>query len=312
MAPIRQGRNIALVGASGNVGQQTLEALSAHKVHNITVIARTESTTEFPAGVTVKKGSFQDNDFLEGALEGQDVLVLQLAAPAMHLQDAFIQAAAKKGVKYVLPTEWGSDPSAPLVEKLPMIRDKRKKRQLIEDLGVSSWIAVVNNLWYDYCLPAGLLGIDVAARKATLWDGGATKTSLSTVRSAGAATAELLGFPDAELARYRNSSFYVSSLHASQGEILESVMRATGSTRADWTITERSLDEVLAEADRLAAESDELGSLMAKFFALHFAEGQGGDFSHKVVDLSGFGIEALDLDAVTEQVVRRLKIATEL
>lgn len=44
---------------------------------------------------------------------------------------------------------------------------KKPYRDLIEALGVSSWIGVVNNPWFDYCLPPGFFEIDVKKRTAT-------------------------------------------------------------------------------------------------------------------------------------------------
>lgn len=44
---------------------------------------------------------------------------------------------------------------------------KKPYRDLIEALGVSSWIGVVNNPWFDYCLPPGFFEIDVQKRTAT-------------------------------------------------------------------------------------------------------------------------------------------------
>lgn len=44
---------------------------------------------------------------------------------------------------------------------------KKPYRDLIEELGVSSWIGVVNNPWFDYCLPPGFFDIDIKKRTAT-------------------------------------------------------------------------------------------------------------------------------------------------
>ena len=102
-------KNIAIVGASGTLGTPVLSALLASNIHNITVVARRESTATFPSSVTVKKGDYNSASFLYSAFSGQNVLILILPIRALDGQTRLIAAASKAGVKYVLPTEYGSD-----------------------------------------------------------------------------------------------------------------------------------------------------------------------------------------------------------
>jgi hypothetical protein len=68
--------------------------------------------------------------------------------PNMDLGNTFIRAAAKAGVPYILPTEFGVD--TPHVEtEHSMMGPQMARRRLIEELGVSSWIAVIVNFWLD-------------------------------------------------------------------------------------------------------------------------------------------------------------------
>ncbi len=143
----KQGRKIAIVGATGNIGLPTLTSLLEYGIHTVTAISRPDSKATFPAGVQVVKGSYDDEAFLLSALAGQDVLVLQLNYYGEKYQANFIKAAAKAGVRYVLPTEFGSDPYARLVQESPFLSSKKQYRDLAEEVGVS-WIAIVNNPWY--------------------------------------------------------------------------------------------------------------------------------------------------------------------
>ena len=305
MAPHRQGRNIAIVGANGHIGSHTLATLVSHDLHRITAIVRPDSTSNLPAAVIIKKGAFDDEPFLVEALKGQEVLIIQLPIAGSHYQEGFIRAAAKAGVKYVLPTEWGSDPEAKLIEELPVIAEKARFRQLVEELGVGCWIGVVNNPWYDFCLPMGdVLGVNFKERKATLWDGGNNKLNMSTLSRAGAATAELVAQPDSELSRYRNRCFYVSSFHVTEREILASVMHATSTHEGDWTIAEKPTDAAIEEANAMTGV-DAHTSMLVKFFPLHYKSGWGGDYNHKAEDLVRFGYEKEDLDAVTADIISK-------
>jgi len=85
-------------------------------------------------------------------LQNQDVLVITLSIlTATDIQTNFIKAAARAGVPWILPNEYGNDGENPEVLKnIPILVDKKKYRDLIEELGVSSWIGIASNLWIDY------------------------------------------------------------------------------------------------------------------------------------------------------------------
>lgn len=88
-----------------------------------------------------------------------------------------IRAAVAAGVKYILPTEFGSDLEATqLVKESLPLWGKAEHRQLINELG-GTWIAVINNPWFDWSLSKGAFSIDAEKRKATLWNGGNTKAN---------------------------------------------------------------------------------------------------------------------------------------
>jgi uncharacterized protein YbjT (DUF2867 family) len=106
----KQPRNIAMVGGSGQVGTPTVAALLDVGIHTITAITRAESTSSFPPTVKVLKGCYDNVAFITSALQGQDILILLLGVTAPpNVGINFIDAAAKVGVPWVLPTEFGCD-----------------------------------------------------------------------------------------------------------------------------------------------------------------------------------------------------------
>jgi uncharacterized protein YbjT (DUF2867 family) len=281
MAP--QGRKIAIIGASGQLGKPTIASLVALGVHTITAIQRPEATSTFPAGVIVKNGNLEDEDFLADVLEGQDVLVLMPPlSQLVQLQEPAIRAAAKVGVPYVFPSEFGPDPFAvKLTEENGLLVAKKGVRDLIESLGVSSWVSVAVGPWLDGGLPAGLWGIDAKARKATLWQCADGKANTATIAHTGEALAAALSLPEADLARYKNKAVYAPSWYLSQRELLEAVQRATGTTDAEWDIQSPDVTKVLEEAEVKISQGDGVAPYV-KFFVTHFLEGHGGDFNDKV------------------------------
>ena len=143
-------KNITLVGASGNLGSKTLKALLKHDTLNISVITRPSSTIGYPSKITVKQGEYSDKSFMHSALQGQDVVVVLLGFAGLPYQEAIIDAAARAGVEYILPAEYGLDSANnKILDAVEVIQDKRDIQQKIEALGMK-WIAVVTGPWIDY------------------------------------------------------------------------------------------------------------------------------------------------------------------
>ncbi|EXA30039.1 hypothetical protein FOVG_18546 [Fusarium oxysporum f. sp. pisi HDV247] len=310
MTPAIQGRKIAITGASGQLGKPTIEALVGLGVHTITAIQRSEATSTFPVDVIVKKGNLEDEAFLADVLKGQDALVLMPPlAQLIELQEPAIRAAAKVGVPYILPSEFGPDPFAgQLVEENGLLIAKKHIRDLIENLGVNSWISIVVGPWLDAGLTAGLWGIEPKARKATIWRGADAKVNTATISHTGEAVAAVLSLPEADLAKYKNKAIYTPSFHLTQREILDAVQHATGTTDADWDIKSRDVNEMAKEYEDKISQGDGVAPFI-KFFVTHFFEGHGGDFNHKVDTAELEKLEQLGLHK--EDLVQAIKVALQ-
>ena len=118
----------------------------------MTAISRQESNATFPPDVPVKRGDYASLEFLESAVKGQDVLIITLAGMASpETQTNFIEAAANMAVPWVLPNEYGGDSAnAEFMNAVTILGSKKKYRDQIEELGKSSWIGIINNLWFDF------------------------------------------------------------------------------------------------------------------------------------------------------------------
>ncbi|KAI8623580.1 NAD(P)-binding protein [Xylariaceae sp. FL1651] len=302
MASPKQVRNVALVGANGTVGSPILSALLAAG-HHTTVLTRPGSKATFPPTVTTHVGNYTDEDFVLKALKGQDALIIALSYHAYDAQMPLIRAAAKAGVSYIVPCEFGSDPTHPkLNAEIQLMNVKAPFRKLIEDLGVS-WIGVVNNPWVEFCIRLGLYGIDLKKKTATFYDDGNVKANFTTLTRVGESLAALFALPDDQLAKYKNEFVYLSSFYLSQKDLLASAMRATGTTEQDWTITSVSSDETIRASKE--PSSDPMAGAMA-LFALVFKEGYGGDYNSKVVDYEMLGLPTEDLDALMKSLAKEL------
>ncbi|CAF0806414.1 unnamed protein product [Adineta steineri] len=103
---------IAIVGGGGQVGKFIVEELLKIGKHKITALTREDSTSKMPPGVDVKKVNYDDPSSLVEALKGQEVLIITMAVTASKEQQTkLIEAAAAANVPWVLPNEFGGNPT---------------------------------------------------------------------------------------------------------------------------------------------------------------------------------------------------------
>lgn len=302
MSTQSQARKIAFIGASGQVGKPTVDALLASETaHIITALQRPEAKSTFPAGVIVKKGDLEDEAFLSEVLRGQDALVLM--PPLSHLvelQKPAIRVAAKVGIPYIFPSEFGPDPFATqLIKDNGLLQAKKGIRDLIEELKVSSWISIAVGPWLDDGLRKGLWGIDANTRKATIYNGANVKVSTASIPHTAEALAAVLSLPEAEIAKYKNGAMYTPSFHLSQRELLKAVQQASGTTDADWNIDVREVADVQQEYEAKMKAGDGMAGY-TKFFVTHYLDaGANFESKTKAAELQrlaqlGLGTESLE------------------
>ncbi|OBT61449.1 hypothetical protein VE03_08964 [Pseudogymnoascus sp. 23342-1-I1] len=302
----KQSRKIAIVGGSGTIGSPTVEALLSQGIHTITAISRSESTATFPSSVTVKKGSYDDEQFLVEALKGQDVLILQLVFQALDSQIPLINAAAKAGVPWVIPCEYACDNKhEKLNGEIDLMTMKNKYRDQIDSLGVSSWIGVVNGPWFDWSFEKSFLGVNVKARKAKLLDGG-VKFNTTTLSKVGKSLAALLSLPDSKLSAFKNDFVYFSSFLVNQRNIFDGVLSVTGTKESDWAIETVSPEDVVDAAKEAIRQGNGMGNVDLLFATLS-REGYGGDYDAKVVGNDFLGLEQEDFNKVLKDLVEKIE-----
>lgn len=225
---------------------------------------------------------FSDQDSLVAALRGQQFLIISLSVTALNIHSDVVKAAAVAGVPYVMPSFFGMDINSPSLAKEPFGAVVAQHLAEMEQLGVSC-ISLACGTWYEWSLAAGLpfFGLDAVARRATLYDGGATPIHCSTWARCGAAVAALLSLPEAGaspcLADWRDRrAVYVASFVVSQRAMLDSLHRVLGTTDADWEITHETSEQAEAEGLERAARGDLAGRAKA-MYAKSFGKYRSGE-----------------------------------
>lgn len=131
------------------------------------------------------------------------------------------------------------------------------------------------------------------------------KISTTTLSRSGEGVAVLLNLPEAELAQFRNKSYYYSSFELSQRDIFEAIKRATGTRDADWDISEKDAPEIIAPTESKIREGDGYAEWY-RLFSMYFQGIQGSNYEDKAIDLEKYGLPKENFDVVIKQAIAEM------
>jgi NmrA-like family len=293
-----------------------VDALLKTGKFKITAITRTDSTSQIPAGVEVKHIDYDNQATIVEALQGQEVLIITMGTRApSDQQTKLIEAAAAAKVPFVLPNEFGGD-NANVASREDVVINaaKTQYRELIEKLGVSSWIGICTGFWYEFSLGLGNYGIDIKNRSATFYDDGNTRITTSSFPQVGRGVAQLLSLkvsPDNEqdttpcLSNYKNKFVYIGSFVVNQREMLDSILRVTNTTEQDWKIERRLVQDVYDEGLQKFQKGDYYGLVAVLYARSFFKDNSGNTALTRGLDNDKLGLPKEDLDEFTKIAVER-------
>jgi uncharacterized protein YbjT (DUF2867 family) len=243
-------KNIAVAGASGDLGSAVFNRLVASNKFNLTVLTRDSTKATFPEGTKVIEVDYDSLDSLTAALQGQDAVVATVGSLAIPSQDLLIDAAVAAGVKRFLPSEFGSNLAVPSVRNLPVFRTKviiEDKLIALANEGKISYTFVYNSAFLDWGINNGLF-FDFAKSEVTIWDDGNSEFSTTTLSSAGDAVVGVLSHPE----ETQDRIVYVQSTSLTQNKFLQLAKEANPSK--EWTVKHAKIDDVTAQSDAKVAQ----------------------------------------------------------
>ena len=275
-------KTVALAGASGNLGPAVLDQLLKANF-TVTVLARADSKSAFPASVQVARVDYDSSESLTKALQGQDALVSTLASLAVSRQKRMIDAAVVAGVKRILPSEFGSDTLNPKTRGFPVYKDKVEMQEYLVKLaeeGKVTYTLILNSAFFDWALKVGFL-------LGESYDGGERPFSTTTLATIGKAVAASLKKAE----ETENKAVYVHDAVVTQKQVGAMVEKATGKK---WEAQDYSTAQIEKEAyAELGKEKPDYRSAMFGFLKnAMFREGYGGEF--KTTDNELLGIKMMD------------------
>ncbi|OBT87716.1 hypothetical protein VE02_04084 [Pseudogymnoascus sp. 03VT05] len=283
MTPIR---NIAIAGASGDLGTPILQALISSNLFTITILTRHSSRAQFPPSIRVIRVDYTSIPSLTAALQNQDAVVSALTSEAMDTQVPLIEASIAAGVKRFIPSEFGASVDNPKAATLPVYQSKIAVHDLLKRLASEhtgfTYTLIRNGPFLDWCLTKGFF-VDFKGTTTPFYDGGDRPFSTTTLATVGRAVVGVLQHPE----ETRNRVVFIHDLVTTQREILGMAEKLAPGRK--WTPVDVSTADMEAVAQGNYEKGVvDLGASMGFLIRAVFGEGYGGEFGE--VDNQVLGI----------------------
>ncbi|KAL7904844.1 hypothetical protein GGI35DRAFT_489402 [Trichoderma velutinum] len=292
-------RNIALLGATGNLGSEILRALN-EAGFTVTAIQRQNSTNIAAGAAKSVKVDLSSEDQLASAFKGIDVVVSAVPNPQLDLEKVVIHAAIAAGVKRFVPSEYSSNLEAEAAQSLPIVADKLKIRRYIEEVAASNkidWTSVNNGAFFvPHLWTSGFVGPNIKAKIATYHDGGDRVVCTSSLERIAEAVAKALSPEHA--AETRNKPIYVYTAAVTERKLTQIATKITG---VQFQVQDASVEDAIRIGHEGVKEGDQ-GKIMSFYKALMFGKEYGGDF-RSIAWNEKLGLATLD-DAEIEETLR--------
>lgn len=309
--------NVAIVGATGSVGEYITKHLLATGKHTVTAITREGSKSVMPEGVKVAKIDYDKPESIVKALEGQQALIITMKTGQVDASKKLVEAAAKAKINWVVPNEYGPDvvTRPDMGEESGLMGPVVAVQDAIKQAGYSNYVGLTCGYWYEFSLANAkeAYGFDFKNKTVELIDDGETRMNTSTWEQCGRALASLFSLPqfpqdanDSSLtvSRWANSTVRIESFFLNQREMLESILRVTGEKKSDWTIKHQPAKERWEEALAMMKEGGAKfgqGYIQRMYSRVFYKDGSG-DYTDKL-DNERLGLPKESLDEATKRAI---------
>ncbi|GAM82215.1 hypothetical protein ANO11243_001940 [Dothideomycetidae sp. 11243] len=299
-------KRIAVFGGTGNLGPDIVGALEQAKF-DVTVLSRSaEHPAHLPRGVTIKQvKDFTSVSELTEVLQGQDAVVAVPGPVGIPLQHHVIDAAVAAGVKYFLPSEFGSRTDNAHARKLPVFAGKLKVQDQLEKLaqeGKISYVFVNTGAFFDWGLDMGFLITDVLGQKPiSLYNGGDVEFSTSTLADIGKAVVGILQKPE----QFRNRFVTVNSAVVTQNQLIAAAKKVVPDAPFNTTpvdtevVLQKSLETIKS------GQGDIHGAMLGGLMSAIFNPSYGGKFPQEDSHTLGLGIDQAGVEAVVAKSIQK-------
>ncbi|KAH6683846.1 hypothetical protein B0J14DRAFT_71 [Halenospora varia] len=271
-------RNVALLGATGNLGSKILAALNAAG-YTVTAIQRKDSKNVAQRAAKSIKVDLSNGPELAEAFKGQDVVVSAVPNPKLETEKIWMDAAISANIKRIVPSEYSTNLEVAPSQKLPIVKDKMEIRRYVEELansGKIEWTSINNGpFMVNYLWLSGWMGPNPTTKVTTYHDGGDKIVASSTLERIGEAVAKVLTLEHAESTK--NKPIYIYSAAISERKmtrVLEKVMGIKFEERR------MKISDLVDEADEALKKGD-YSKMMNYYMPFCFTDEYRGDFRYQ-------------------------------
>lgn len=310
--------NIALAGATGNLGPTLLAALLSAG-HTVLILSRSSPSpstsptpTPFPfpphPNLSYAHISYSNIPSLTRTLTKNaiNVVISALSTPAIPLQKPLIHAAALAGITHFIPAEFGMDSTNPLARGLPVVCAAKAEIQALLSATAAkvpgfTWTGIACGAFLDWGLRAGFI-LDVARRRAVLYGNGNGETgedgrAYGDVAFSATTLEDISRAVVAVVERGERGFDRVVKVHSAvvtQGQL----MKYAG---GEWEVKKRDTEEVMQDSLKVLGKMDggeEVDNAILNLCAVGtWGAGYGGHFTST-------DNESLGIDVLSEEEVR--------
>lgn len=301
-------KHVAVFGATGNLGPYIVKGL-LDADFTVSILSRkAERPAHIPSTVTIKQVTdYKDQAAVAAALKGIDAVVSAAGTEALLLQKDLIDAAITAGVKFFIPSEFGSDTSNDKSKKLPIFGYKVAVEEFIRSRaaeGKIDYALLITGPFLDFCLEHGLLAGDLAGRsEIKVWDGGEAKISTSTMADVGKVVAGVLKRPE----QFKNRNVFVNSTVVTQKHIIALAKKVADDKEARFETAPGKTDDVYADSMGKLQSGKDVGAAMFGFlYKAIFDASYGGHFQKP--ENEELGIKYLTEAQIEEEIIKAREV----
>ncbi|KAK1676915.1 hypothetical protein BDP55DRAFT_767623 [Colletotrichum godetiae] len=255
MSPIE---NVAVVGATGSIGRRALPALLDANF-TVTDVMYTSEGKSCPPQVRVAVTDFSPES-LQGVFTGQDAVRCDLRHAVFDRQIDVINAAAKSGVKRLIPSDIGTSKGPIDVPEYRAILGKKAQAQnLLEEMAKEKSAFTWTSFWNGPLLDRSMalfpdFGFDLKNHSATIYDSGNELFTAMSIGKTGKPIAAVFKHPEETKNRYVR----LSAPTTSQRAILAVLERLTNT---EWDTATVSTQEARRQGKIKVQNGDYKGAL---------------------------------------------------
>ncbi|KAF2225875.1 hypothetical protein BDZ85DRAFT_72530 [Elsinoe ampelina] len=283
-------KTVAVQGATGNLGPFVVDALVDAGFKVVALSRNSSHPSQLNKAATVKQVNPEDASSVTSALEGSDAFVSVVGNSGFGQQSTLIDAAIAAGVKFFIPSEFGSNTENAKTAALPVFGAKIQTQKYLAERKDKIGYAFINNgAFLDWGLKKDFV-INTSGGTTKLFDGGDAKFSATNLSDIGKAVAGILKNTE----KYNGKFVHINTAVTTQNQLL-----APASTA----------DVYKSSLETLQTGKGDIGAAMVGFlFSALFDSSYGNVYDQQ--DSQDLGIKVLDdagIEALVQQVASEKK-----